>query len=1173
MSLYLYKIFKALISVICLLIFLALPLQVMATIYSKEPLTDEQFLLLDVKNKNLRFLEAIDAYKVDEQILIPVVSLLLSLEMNIIVSNEDALIKLIQDDNVIEIDLINQTQIGISFETQTPIYWNNNEDELLVSHLLIEALIAADLTFNMNQLLINIKSESLFPVERRLIRENKQEQALKQVYNINGSSKVKFFADEFILDTYQLISAPHANINLNTTANGQKSDSSDIRTASSIQSNFDLLYHNAAFTLNKQANGDIATNLTFKRHQASPYESFPFGIQQYSFGDVFGKADNLALNNQAGIGINIAKRPVNYSRKFGSITIEDIAPPSWEVELYRGGVLLEASTVPADGRYIFEDVETIYGVNRFEVKLYGPYGEERIHHKEIKIDSTQLKKHQFGFDSYILDGGKKMLGGTNNESGDFSPDTFGFAYDYGLSDNFTLGLNLAQKKDENAPNQKFIGTELITSLPGALVGITLSHQLDNGYAGILNISGRVFGDTTYQLNYEKSSDYSKNNSITDSDLISASFSGRILNLNYNNQVAYNNTTSNKNFSASNRLSGNIGNLSLSHNLIYQNFKFSNKLTTETLIADITLAGRLTSDFRISGGFNYDLKDQGKVNLFKLNSGYRISERLNLNTQLDYNLTSETKWRMNSSLSWSGKNATFYSSASYDAHDQWTVGLGLTFSLGYDHHNSNWLMNAQNMAAAGTLDINSYLDINNNHNLDEGDIALPGVKFGPLKQWQDIQSNKNGKAILPFVSTYNAASINPSWADGVTPSTPSYSVYTHPGSRIKAQIPFTVKTTVVGFAMFDDADGEPLTSTNILLKNKLDIVVREMKTDEDGFYEFIDIEPGRYDIFIDPKELSTRTLKSSPGKLEFNTPHAGGYFELGVIAAVPKSRTGVAKSKKVEPTIDNYEPIEELQNLLGIDFFASKNNNKIEEKETKINLNTEVLSQQNDSPLIKQQPNNQVKDTVISIPMLQSSKVIATKPPELKISSVINNYKPEKQTISNRGNIFALQLALYSTAESANDFISKLARKNLTAIKYYDQKASGFRVLMGPFNTKADAWLKSNELRQQAISSFIRSWPTENSSEINKDSNSNNITFNGFSIQLMVAKNQHSINAVINKQQLGDDLYQIKKQENNQELIVLLKGHYQNKKQAQQAVNNLPKKWRDNSWIRTSADLI
>lgn len=1170
---------------------LFLSVTVNANTYTKATLSDEQFLLLDIKNKKFSFLEAIDAYGIDDQVLLPIGALLQSLELNYVVSVAQGTIKLSKGDVVIDIDLINQTVQGPLADIAEPILWSNEEDELLVSHLLIESMIDAKLDFSLATLAINIsQAANLFPVERRLEREKRRQSIAKADPNsIPDKAQQRIFSDEFILDTYQLFTPPHANINMNLLSVNDGNDNSSTNTtlSNSIQSNFDLLYHYAQLTVNKQGDSDIASNLTFQRHQSSPYESFPLGIKSYSFGDVFGKADNLTLGNSAGIGFSVERRPVNYSRKFGRVTLEDMAPPGWEIELYRGGVLLQTSTVPDDGRYVFEDIETIYGVNKFEIKLYGPFGEEEVHHKNIRINSTQLKRDQFGFNSYVLDAGNKVLDGLNGQSDPIEPDTLGFAIDYGLTDSLTLGVNFSHLEDARQQKQQFVGTEIQTSIPGALLDFSFSHQLGKGIAGLAAVSGRLWDNTTYQLSYEKNDNYQTENANPDRDLITGSFSGRLYKVSYNNIASFSTDDITDTFSAINRLSSKIGDLNFTNILNFRKVKQKtlNALAeSESFTGSLSVAGRLLENTRLSGSVTYDIKESGDIDQLRLSTNTRLTNSLNLNNQVEYFPDGASKWRVNSGVSWATRQATFNSSLSYDDNGQWSVSLGLRFSLGYDHHNSEWMMNAENMASSGTMDITSYLDQNNNRQLDEGDVALPGVSFSPAKQWQGVKSNAKGKAILPFISSFNPTTVNPAWVLGVSPSTRSYSVYTHPGSRIKAQVPFSVKTTVNGFVYLNNIDGDPMATANVLLQDMAGNTIEQNTSDEDGYFEFIDIHPGQYQIAIDPAALTTRTLRSDPGSLRFTTPPAGGYFELGVLLAVPISQQVSEVSRVIKPTIDNYEPIEEVEKLLGIQVFSPQGQDTTIAGPSQTDVSTikpiDTFTQIGETPATIA---GNMPKAPVAAQMLQSASVLSTpkaKPqpkPQLKRSSVRRVGQSSMPTTSSTSR-FALQFAVFSTASLTNDLIKTLQAAGFKAQSYFDKQLMGYRVLMGPFDNQQQATNKSNELKGQGFDNFTRSWPQQTLPTNSNNGHSNNtnaatgLPANGFTIQLMVAQSQKSIDDTTANNMFGDDLFQIKKSSQGKLLNVLLKGRYLTRVQARQAVNGLPQQWRSKTWIRPVADL-
>ena len=114
--------------------------------FSKAELSDEQFLLLDVKNKDLLFLEAVDAYGLEgesgasgengqqRQVLLPLAALLQALEMDFVVSTKNATIKLSRGNVVFDIDLLNQTQNGPLRDNTQAFFWSTKTFPLAIFH-------------------------------------------------------------------------------------------------------------------------------------------------------------------------------------------------------------------------------------------------------------------------------------------------------------------------------------------------------------------------------------------------------------------------------------------------------------------------------------------------------------------------------------------------------------------------------------------------------------------------------------------------------------------------------------------------------------------------------------------------------------------------------------------------------------------------------------------------------------------------------------------------------------------------------------------------------------------------------------------------------------------------------------------------------------------------------
>jgi septal ring-binding cell division protein DamX len=1168
-----------------------------SAVFEKVVPTEDQFLLLDIKTAKLLVLEGAVAYGFDRQVLLPVASLLQSLEMNVKVSATQGTLSFVNGSQSYQIDLNNDNKFALLPDIEAPIYWTNQESELLVSHLLVEALIEAKFEFDLSQLIGLIKQRAKpFPVEQRLVREIKRRDSPVVSNTDEAKWPQRVPADEFILDTYPFIGAPQANIALSLRSRGNEqgiSGQNSLDYSGSIQTTSDLFYHYTRLTLNKNSDDELNSNLRFTRHQSSPYEHLFLGMNQYSFGDVAGKANNLSANNQSGVGLSFSRRPLDHSGKFATVTLEGFAQPGWEIDIYRGGVLLQSGTVPDDGRYVIADVQTLYGINRFEIKLYGPFGETDVHHKNIRINKSQLKHRQHGFDGYMLDSNNKLLSDSGEEQR-FKADTFGFSYDYGLLPALTLGWSLSQKESEAKVKQQFIGANLQTSVTGALFNLSLSHQFKQGYAGVASVVGLLGQNTTYQLAYENNNNHAQQGSNVITEKYSGGINSSLNQIFISTSASFERGDNRDNLNLYNRIATSAAKLSLSHviqyNLLSNNYN-QQSTVFESLTGEISAAGRLAKNSRISAAVIYDLKNNAEIRRVRLSGSLRLTEDVRWSGQVRYIIDRDNDWQVSSAFSWMTDNMTLHSTMRYDAEESWSVNFGVKFSLGYDHHHKDWIVSGTSIIDSGILDINTYLDQNNNQQLDEGDVALQGVEFGHARQWEGIRSADNGQAILPFVTPFRATNFTPYWVTGVSPSTKSYAVYTHPGGRIKATIPFTVKTTVIGFALYGGEEGEPLISTEIQLLNPQGEVVNVIDTDLDGYFEFIDIEPGQYQVMINETSLADAALQSNPGKLAFTTPPAGGFFELSPILAIPLSESVTELVKVVMPNSENYDPIYEVEQLL-----RRVNNNELsDDSETETKSAKKGTSEDEYLEGSILEADGILQRAQVMVPTSQKAPSIELKQATLKRAQVMiptSQQAPSTElkqatmvvpvsqvsiaALSAPANSFALQFGAFQLEYITKALIDSLLNEGIKAVSYFDETSKVFQVLTGPFVNRGEASEKSLEFKNRGFDNFIRNWPKIQSNpaetRLVTDDNGPRLLEQGYTIQLMGARNQKSIDDAINGEVLGPDVFQIKKNYQGKPFFVLLKGQYENAKLAQEGVASLPEQWRSNTWVRPLSNL-
>ena len=111
----------------------------------------------------------------------------------------------------------------------------------------------------------------------------------------------------------------------------------------------------------------------------------PAHATQFGFGDVEGFDSKLTGSSAFGRGAMITNRPLATQAAFDQTQFEGDLPAGWEAELYRNDELLAFAKPTSDQRYIFDNVQLLYGENRIRIVLYGPQGQVRTREETINV--------------------------------------------------------------------------------------------------------------------------------------------------------------------------------------------------------------------------------------------------------------------------------------------------------------------------------------------------------------------------------------------------------------------------------------------------------------------------------------------------------------------------------------------------------------------------------------------------------------------------------------------------------------------------------------------------------------------------------------------------------------------------------------------------------------------
>ena len=90
----------------------------------------------------------------------------------------------------------------------------------------------------------------------------------------------------------------------------------------------------------------------------------PLKATHFGFGDVAGLDSGLTGTANSGRGAVVTNRPLVAPSAFDRTRFEGDLPSGWDAEIYRNGELLAFAKPDAGQRYVFDDVQLLYGENR-----------------------------------------------------------------------------------------------------------------------------------------------------------------------------------------------------------------------------------------------------------------------------------------------------------------------------------------------------------------------------------------------------------------------------------------------------------------------------------------------------------------------------------------------------------------------------------------------------------------------------------------------------------------------------------------------------------------------------------------------------------------------------------------------------------------------------------------
>lgn len=609
-------------------------------------------------------------------------------------------------------------------------------------------------------------------------------------------------------------------------------------------------------------------------------------------------ADAVSTLNSSVIGVQFSNSPTTYRRSYGTYTLSDVTEPDWLVELYINNVLVDYKRADASGFFSF-DVPLIYGYTNVKLQFYGPWGEERSQEKSISVPFNFLPTGEFEY---------KATAGILEDSSSTRFSRVNF--DYGLTGFMTIGAGVEYLSNLEAGNfMPFFSTSLRLA-PSLLLSGEYMHGVR--VKSVLNY--RLPSDLQFEVNYTIYDKDQKavNTSYLEERKISITAPIRTKKLTLFSRLALNQfiTAQSEYTSAELMFSGPIMgiNTNFTTNAVFSSFAKTD------VYSNLSFSLRLPKGFILMPQTQFNYSD-GRFVSVRGALEKRIKNRATVNMSYEQNFKSkftsfEVGFRWDFKFAQTGINVrrgggttTFVETASgtimADAKTKF-IGTHLRPSVG-----------------KGGITIYPFLDLNANGVRDKGEPKVKGLNLNV--SGGRVEHNERDTLIRIYDMepyTTNLLTLFGSNFDNIAwqIKNKTMAVTVDPNQFKIVEVPIDVLGEVAG-TVYLGAEGSERGQGRVIVNiyKRDSTLVSSTLTEEDGYFSYMGLRPGKYFAMIDTTQMRRLAMKATPGIIEFEIEESyEGDFVDGLEFYIEKLPVSENTSSETEEKteVENVENTEE-----------------------------------------------------------------------------------------------------------------------------------------------------------------------------------------------------------------------------------------------------------------------
>ena len=851
---------------------------------------DDQFLL-DVNIRQLRLGDGVRAYNAPEGTCVVLGDFLTALDvpMRIDIAAKKASGWAFKESNRISIDYAaGAVSYGANKEPLAPGTIHETPEGWCVQTSALARWFGIGVKPITGGSVLLLQSEAKLPVELAMERQQRAAHIRPASFDLQNLPQVRI--------PYRMWRTPALDFVVSAGVTYRASDGMRVDRQSSLYAAGEIarLSYNAQIATNERGAPNM---LRLRAYRSDPDARLlgPLHATHVGVGDVEGYDDGLTGGAASGRGAVLTNRPLAARAAFDRTRFEGDLPAGWEAEIYRNGELLGFAKPDGSQRYVFDNIQLLYGENQVEIRLYGPQGQVRTRQEYINVGKDNVPAGKTWYWAGFSQPGRDIVQLEKPPDASIQAKAQAtVALEHGIDDRMSVGA-LARAMLIGDERVTFLEGSVRRSIGPALVELTAAKDSSGGMAthaqvlgkfGTVNVSAEGILANDFHLREDRKESVRDGRISVDAPLRI----GRTLFPAHVDVHLTDHRDGSSQLEAAARLSANLERFNLATDVRYtKQYSRLGPVPADEFNVGFLGSGHV-GDVRLRAGASFDVAPRARFRTAELSAYWSKSEEVDWEGELAYDADSHRGRarishvrRLNSvAIALTGEAATDGSVA---------FGVNLNFSLDPAHGLS---FSRRPLAQAGAIRATVYRDLNDNGVRDPSEPFEKGALITTGTQQADRLTDAKGSVTIGGLTPYQpvAVSLDQTSIEDpmLVPKKAIQVLVPRPG------IPAEVEIALVGGGDIEGAlvkSGElGFEGLDLELVDSSGKAVATARTDFDGFFLFERVAYGSYTIRIAKDSAAAAKVSPDLG-LKVQVSAQKSVVRLGAIRIAPTPQIAAA----------------------------------------------------------------------------------------------------------------------------------------------------------------------------------------------------------------------------------------------------------------------------------------